>query len=144
MPALDRAAARDPATGAAAGAVRRGRSHRLLGPADAEFCASAFTLRVEHAGGRNWLLLGNGAGHGVPGLARLRAFPVRLTLLDAAGQGRGAVAFSISSDNRLLADEERRIALPAAAGAVALRIEVDHVFAGRKLAMVVDQTLRLP
>lgn len=143
MPSTRRPPARDPATGEPAGAVRGGRSHRLLGPGDPAFCASAFRFRLErHAAGLS-VFLANGAGHGVPGLA-LRAFPVRLSLQDARGRELHAESLTISSENRLLVDEERRIALPAVEGAVALRVVVDHVFDGKRAATVVDQELELP
>jgi len=73
-------------TPAAGGPPRSGRSHRLLGPADAAFCASALLMRAERHGGAPVLAIHNGAGHGVPGLARLRSFAVHVALLDADGK----------------------------------------------------------
>jgi hypothetical protein len=131
-------------TPAAGGPPRSGRSHRLLGPADAEFCASALLLRVERQGGAPVLVIHNGAGHGVPGLARLRSFAVHVALLDADGKPLASRDLAISSADRLMADEERRVALPAAAGAVALSVRVDHWFLGKKIATVLDKKLELP
>ena len=143
MERITRPWARDPASGAA-GASRPGRSHRLLGPTDVEFCATALRPRVETRNGAPELVLANGAGHGVPGLARLRTFRGRATLLDGNGRSLGERTFTISSDDRLLADEERRIPLSPVAGAIAVRVEVDHHFAGKRIATVIDRTLELP
>ena len=41
---------------------RRGRSHRLLGPSDAEFCGSGFLFRVERRDGKLGLILTNEIG----------------------------------------------------------------------------------
>ena len=128
----------------AGGPKHSGRSHRLLGPTDAAFCASALLMRAERQGGAPVLVIHNGAGHGVPGLARLRSFAVHAALLDADGKALSSRDLAISSADRLLADEDRRVALPAVAGGVALSVRVDHWFLGKKIATVLDKTLELP
>ncbi len=125
-------------------AARTGRSHQLLGPGDPDFCASAFLLRIETTAAGAELVLGNGAGHGVPGLARLRSFTFRLAWLAADARTLREQQFSVSWPDRLAAEEERRIVLPAVSDAVVLRVQVDHIFAGQKLATVLDRTLELP
>jgi len=144
MDPVQRAPAQDPATGQDNVPVRRGRSHRLLGPADPLFCASAFLLRVERDARGTALVVANGAGHGVPGLARLRTFDFRLQWLDRTGRALGADSFQISWQHRLLAEEHRRVPLRMVDGAVAVRVQVDHIFAGQKPATVIDRTLELP
>lgn len=144
MERVQRAAAQDPTSGADSAPVRGGRSHRLLGPGDAEFCATAFLVRVERDARGQVLVVGNGAGHGVPGLARLREFTVRWQWLAADQKVLGTDSFVISWRDRLLAEEERRVRLPATNPAIALRVQVDHHFAGRHVATVLDRTLELP
>ncbi|MGE3173009.1 MAG: multiheme c-type cytochrome [Planctomycetota bacterium] len=144
MEPVRRAPAVDPASGAPVGAERGGRNHRLLGPGDPEFCATAFVLTTDRGPDGPELRLRSGAGHGVPGLARLRAFPVRVHLLDRAGDVLHRTEFTISWHDRLLVDEDRRVALPRLDGAVALRVQVDHVFAGNAPVPVLDRTLELP
>ena len=131
-------------TPAAGGPPRSGRSHRLLGPTDAAFCASALLMRAERQGGAPVLAIHNGAGHGVPGLARLRSFAVHVALLDGDGKTLASRDLAISSADRLLADEDRRVTLPPVAGGVALSVRVDHWFLGKKIATVLDKTLELP
>lgn len=143
MESTRRPIAEDPATGMPIGEPRSGRSHALLGPDDAEFCASAFAFELEQNERGRALVLRSGAGHGVPGLARLRSFSVRIQLLGKAGAIVREEAMTISWQNRLLADEERRWALPADLGVVALRVRVDHNFADRKPTTVVDRTWEL-
>lgn len=143
MESVRRVVAQDPKTGAPSGEPRAGRSHALLGPADAEFCATAFAFELESTEGTHALVLRCGAGHGVPGLARLRSFDVRVQWL-----GKGDAVFredttSISWQNRLMVDEERRWTPPADRKPVALRVRVDHNFADRKPTTVVDRTWEL-
>jgi len=144
MDSVRRAPARDAATGKPLGATRNGRSHRLRGPGDVEFCASAFDFGVERGQRGLIVTLANGAGHGVPGLARLRSFPIRLAAVDAAGEELAVHELTISWEDRLLVGEERRIELRSPPLAVAVHIVVDHVFDGRQAANIIDQTLELP
>ncbi len=143
MESVRRVNAEDPKTGAPVGEARAGRSHALLGPSDAEFCASAFSFELVRAGKGPELVLRSGAGHGVPGLARIRSFPMRIQLLSKSGAVLREESVTFSWQNRLLADEERRWALPATSGAVALRVRVDHIFADQKPTTVVDRTWEL-
>lgn len=144
MESQKRAIANDPRTGAPVGEERSGRSHRLLGPNDAEFCAQAFDGRVEGKGDTAAFVLRNGAGHGVPGLARLRRFQLAVQWLDAKGQTLHEDRASISWQDRLLVDEERRWLRPREPRAVAVRVRVDHVFADQKPVRVLDRTWELP
>ena len=50
----------------------------------------------------------------------------------------------LSWQDRLLAEEDRRFPLRKVERAVALRVQVDHNFAGQTLATVLDRTLELP
>jgi nitrate/TMAO reductase-like tetraheme cytochrome c subunit len=143
MESVQRPVANEPDAATPAGPVRAGRSHRLLGPDDAAFCATAFEFRLAEDGDRRRLILNCGAGHGVPGLARLRSFTIRLRMLDRNGAALHAASTTISWQNRLLVDEERRWDLPPRAGAVALRVEVDHIFADRKPTPILDRTWEL-
>lgn len=143
MESVRRAVAEDPESGAPAGEPRAGRSHALLGPADADFCASAFAFAIEATEGRSTLVLRCGAGHGVPGLARLRSFDVRVQWLGKGGALLREDTTTISWRNRLLVDEERKWAEPADRKAVALRVRVDHNFAERKPTTVVDRNWEL-
>lgn len=144
MEAQKRAIANDPRTGAPIGEERAGRSHRLLGPADPEFCAQAFDGRVEGKGESAAFVLQNGAGHGVPGLARLRRFPLSVQWLDEKGRIVHEDRASISWQDRLLVDEARRWFRPREPRAVAVRLRVDHVFADQKPVRVLDRTWELP
>lgn len=144
MESVRRAPAEDPKTGVATGAPRPGRSHALLGPSDPEFCASAFLFELVRTESARELVLRCGAGHGVPGLARMRAFEVRIELQSKSGQTLHQERAVLSGRNRLLVDEERRWRLPAPSGAVALRVRVDHIFADQKPTTVVDRTWELP
>lgn len=144
METVKRQVANDRATGAPVGEERAGRSHRLLGPGDAEFCAQAFDARIEGQGAAATLVLRNGAGHGVPGLARLRSFALAVQWLDAKGQTLHEDRASISWQDRLLVDEERRWFRPRELRAVAVRFRVDHVFADQKPVRVLDRTWELP
>ncbi|MEQ1633308.1 MAG: multiheme c-type cytochrome [Planctomycetota bacterium] len=137
VPAVDGDASPSP------GELRSGRSHRLLGPDDAAFCATAFDFQLERTGQGHRLVLRSGAGHGVPGLARLRSFAVRIRMLDRNGTALHEAATTFSWRNRLLVDEERRWDLPLRASAVALRVEVDHIFDNRKPTPVLDRTWEL-
>ncbi|MCA8958657.1 MAG: hypothetical protein KDC87_21450, partial [Planctomycetes bacterium] len=68
MPEVERHMAVSPVNGKPTGEKRKGRSHAMLGPNDAEFCALAFKLSATKADGKLVLHMENGAGHGVPGL----------------------------------------------------------------------------
>jgi nitrate/TMAO reductase-like tetraheme cytochrome c subunit len=143
MAAKTRAPAVDPTTKAPIGGERRGRSHRLLGPMDPEFCATAFEIDVAREGNTVVALLGTGAGHGVPGLARLRWFDIQFLLVDSKSREVTRKNLRISWEDRLMVDEVRRIVLPKANGAVALRVLVDHVFDGQFIATVLDREIKL-
>ena len=144
MEPVRRATAEDPKTGALVGEPRAGRSHALLGPSDPEFCASAFLFELVRTESAPELVLRCGAGHGVPGLARMRTFEVRIELRSKTGQALHEERTAFSGRNRLLVDEERRWRLPALPGAVAIRVRVDHIFADQKPTTVVDRTWELP
>jgi hypothetical protein len=131
MPAVERQCAQSLATGKPVGTVRKGRSHALRGPGDPEFCKLAFGLRLEGPADKLVLHLVNEAGHGVPGLDRLRTFPITVRLLDAGGKTVREHKLVISSDNPLLVEEDRRVALPAAAGVTAVEVQIDHVHDGK-------------
>lgn len=142
MPGLERHLAVDPDSGQPVGERRRGRSHALRGPGDAEFCASAFAFAARRAGDRLVVEVGNEAGHRVPGLD-LRRFALRFLQVDARDATLHEHPFTVSTENPLLVRETRRLELPLQAGTVAVRIQVDHQFAGRTVARVLDVRLEL-
>jgi hypothetical protein len=117
MPAVLRPIAVDPATGAALGGPRRGRSHALRGPGDPEFCAEAFKLGVGAADGRIEVAIGNRAGHRVPGLTT-RVFAFRLEQQAADGRTLQQDEILISAENPLWVAETRRFGFRRADGAV--------------------------
>jgi hypothetical protein len=143
-PAVTRPLAVDPASGAASGPARPGRSHALLGPDDAAFCAKAFEFRVDRRGKATIVHVVNAAGHGVPGLVARRVFVIALRQLDAAGRMLHEQTIRISGDNRLLVGEDREVPLDRRPGAVRLAVQVDHVHLGKLLATVVQQEFALP
>lgn len=143
MPQLERALAVEPGTDKPSGPVRRGRSHALLGPGDPAFCAKAFAFAVKVHQGRVRVQIGNEAGHRIPGLIGLRSFPMKLRLLDEKGACLHEQPFTISSDNPLQVQEVRFVDLPQPKGTVSLQVLVDHVFDGRTVARVVEQTLEV-
>lgn len=143
MPEVDRHNAISLATGKPTGEKRPGRSHHLLGPGDPEFCAKAFGITAERNGESVVVKISNEAGHGVPGLVNMRKFPMRFSLVDDAGKELASAELEISSDNMLNAEETRQIDLPVKDGAAAVRVVVDHVFLGEKVATVIDRKLDL-
>jgi len=140
MPAVERQLAVSPATGKLQGETRKGRSHELRGPADAEFCAKAFELELEQKGDKLVVHLRNTAGHGVPGYVG-RTFPVLLVLVDNKGSPLRDHKLLLSSDNPLLVEEDRQIELPAPANAVAVEVQIDHLFGGKLVATVCKRRL---
>jgi hypothetical protein len=143
MPQAERALAVDPESGKPVGEPRRGRSHALLGPGDAKFCSKAFTFSVRQQPGRIRVQIANEAGHRIPGLANLRAFAGKLRLLDQQGASLWEQPFVINSDNPLFVQETRIVDLPPVKGTASLQVLVDHIFDGRTLARVVEQTLEV-
>jgi hypothetical protein len=144
MPAVTRPLAVDPASGAATGPARAGRSHALLGPDDAAFCQQAFEFRVEQRGKATLVHVANTAGHGVPGLVARRVFAIALRQLDAAGRVLHEQTVRISGDNRLLVGEDREVQICRQPGAVRVAVQVDHYYLGKLLATLVQQELPLP
>lgn len=126
MPERVRAIASDPATGLATGPEREGRSHRIRGPAEPAFSASAFSFRLARAGREAMLYVGNEAGHRVPGLARGRTYSMRLRQLDTAGKVLAETHLDIHGSNPLLPREERAIALAWQDRAMRLEVRVEH------------------
>ncbi len=145
MAAVERPLAVDPATGAAAGPARHGRSHALRGPGDPLFCAEAFALTVAAHGAGLRLRVRNKAGHRVPGLARLRAFVMRFRVVDGGGRTLHELPFTVDGDNPLLVGETRILDLPRPDGAVAVLATVHHRFGDttRGGTQVLDERLEI-
>ncbi len=128
MPRVERAVANAPGSDTASGPVRDGRSHRLRGPSDPEFAASAFKLRVATDASRPLfeVTLGNRAGHRIPGLLT-RAFEFEILALDANGKSIGpATVLTIDADNPLRVAETRRFHVPRPERAAKVRVIGRH------------------
>ena len=85
MPEVEQAIANEKGSDKPACIKRKGRSHKILGPNDAKFCAKAFKLSVAKAEGRVVLTIENTTGHRVPGLL-IRSFRFSVKQLDADGK----------------------------------------------------------
>ena len=122
MPHEERTVAVDPDSGKAVGARREGRSHAILGPADADFAASAFDVALRSEGARLLLTVRNLAGHRVPGLLG-RSFEFVVEQRDGA-RTLTKDTVRLSADNLLLVDETRefRIAKTPGAGSAVLHL----------------------
>lgn len=143
MPELVRALAVDPQRGTASGPQRGGRSHQLLGPGDPAFCKDAFALRLERRADGLQLAVRNAAGHRVPGIARVRSFPIAIRLRDGKGRQLHERQIVVSSDDPLLVDEERQILLPDEPGTAVVEVSIDHVFHGKTVANLIRRELKL-
>lgn len=122
-------------TGQPVGEKRKGRKHDILGPDDAEFCARAFKLSAKEDGKDHVLVIGNEAGHRVPGLT-LRKFVFVVRSLDGDGKALGEQKVEISSENELKVQEKREFRFAAKAGTDKLEVEIEHWFQGQKRATV--------
>ena len=143
MPEVERALAIDPQTKKPSGPVRKGRSHIVLGPGDADFCGTAFGLSAKRADGQTILVIENKAGHRVPGL-KLRVFEVHVALQDAAGGVVAEHKIELTGKDPLGIDPlQREFPFPLPAGATAIQVRIDHLLMGEKLATVLTQTLKL-
>lgn len=142
MPEVERHLATSPVTGKPVGEMRKTRRHEVLGPGDAEFAAKAFALEVRRTDNDVELLVGNEAGHRVPGLT-LRKFPIAVVQLGAGGKELARAAAEISAENPLLATEQRSFRFPAADGVQEVQIVVDHQFQDAKVATLIDQKFPL-
>lgn len=127
MPEVERAIAYDPKTKEPTGPIRAGRRHTMLGPSDAEFCASAFELSAAVKDGKVVLSVENKAGHRVPGLM-IRAFAFEVTQLDAHGEelATGAAAITGKRGERLEVLTTREFPFAAKPGAAKLRVVVQQ------------------
>lgn len=142
MPELERHLATSPVTGKPVGEVRKTRRHEVLGPYDVEFAAKAFKLEVRRDGGDIELLVGNEAGHRIPGLT-LRRFPFTVVQFDAAGKELARGKLEISSENPLQAIEQRPFRFPAGDGVTKVRVLVDHLFQDKKVATILEAEFAL-
>jgi hypothetical protein len=116
-------------------AVRWTRDHRMRGPSDPEFLASAFTLAVRADGDDVELLVTNEAGHRVPGLT-LRSFPIVVAQLDADRRELRTDTVTISSENELATAETRHFRFRRLPNATRARVVLEHRFQGRRVAVV--------
>lgn len=142
MPKVERHLAVSMVTGKPVGEKRMTRRHRVLGPRDAEFCAKAFDLHVRKDGADVVLTIGNEAGHRVPGL-KLRQFPVRVVQIGAKDAELDRAEIVIDHENPLKVLESREFRFPAAEGARAVRVEIDHRFQDQLVATVLTRRLDL-
>lgn len=135
MPTITRHSAVSMVTGKPVGEAREGRRHEILGPNDAEFCAKAFAFKASVDGNDIVLAIENRAGHRIPGLT-LRKFSVIANGIDGSGNSVAEHREEISSDRELNVLETRQVRFAAPAGVEQVRVEVEHWFAGRKVATV--------
>jgi hypothetical protein len=142
MEEVERHLAVSPVTGKAVGEKRKGRSHYVLGPNDAEFCGTAFEMTAKPADGQMILSVANKAGHRVPGL-RIRAFHFHVQQQDGAGKAVAQDKVVVDSENGLKVLETRQFPFKLAAGAKKVEVRIEHHFDGNKVADVKLQTLDL-
>ncbi len=143
MPEVERVMAVDPESGEATGPARKGRSHRVLGPFDVEFCATAFGLSAAVQDGQVVLTIENKAGHRVPGL-KLRTFAIHATVLGADDGELAQHEAALTGREPLDVDPPTRaFQWPGVDGAQSLRVRIVHLFLDEEVATVVDTTLPL-
>ena len=142
MPEITRHVAVSVVTGKPVGEKRVGRSHKLLGPDDPEFCATAFELRVKKTDGKVVLHVENKTGHRIPGL-RIRGFHFFVRQQDGQGKTLAEKKFVIDSENELKVLETRQFPYDPAAGAKKLEVTVEHYFMDRLVAQVIKKTIDL-
>jgi hypothetical protein len=123
-------------TGQPTGEKRKGRSHDILGPDDAEFCAKAFKLGARTDGKDLVLVVENEAGHRVPGLL-LRKFVLVARCLDGGRKELGAAErFELTGENELKVAEKREFRFAARPGVDLLEVEIEHWFEDKKRGTV--------
>jgi hypothetical protein len=135
MPTVSRHSAVSMITGKPVGEVREGRRHEILGPGDVEFCGKAFAFKASLDGKDLVLGIENRAGHRIPGLT-MRSFRVIATAQDGQGNALATIREEINSERELNALETRQVRFAATAGAEQVRVEVEHWFEDKKIAMV--------
>jgi cytochrome c551/c552 len=124
------------------GPKRKGRSHKILGPNDAEFCATAFKLSVGKTEGRVVLTIENKAGHRVPGLS-IRNFQFIIKQLDADGKTLAEDKAMVDSETSLEVLQSRQVPLKAAKGTTQVEILIQHYFLDKLVADIKKTTLKL-
>ena len=142
MAEVERPIANEKGSDKPSGIKRKGRSHTILGPSDAEFCASAFKLTVSKVEGRAVLKIENMTGHRVPGLTT-RNFVFVCNQLDADGKILATDKTVVSSETDLPVLETRDVPLTATEGATKLEIVIQHHFLGKLFAELPKTTLPL-
>ena len=135
MPEVTRHLAVSLTTGKPIGEKRKGRSHKLLGPDDAEFCATAFKLSAAKKDGRLVLTIMNEAGHRVPGL-RTREFHFLVVQKDKAGKKLLDKKINVNSENGLMVEESREFPLELAAGVASVEVAIEHHFMDKLVATI--------
>ena len=131
MPEVERHLAIDPETKKPVGPKRKNRRHGMLGPDDAEFCATAFSFESRKDGAEIVLEVENKAAHRVPGLT-LRKFVFTAQQLDGADKEVGKGEAEITGEDYLQIFETREFRFPAAPTAAALKIVVEQFFEEEK------------
>lgn len=124
------------------GPRRKGRSHKILGAFDAEFCATAFKLSVKRGGGKTVLTVANEAGHNVPGLL-IRSFHFLVNQLDANGKILAKDKFVVDSENVLEVLKSLEFQLKNANAAVGVEIVIQHHFMDKLVADIKKTKLKL-
>lgn len=142
MPKVERHLSVSPVSGKPVGEKRKGRSHKILGPNDAEFCAKAFKLSAKKNGKQLELTIENEAGHRVPGLT-IRAFHFFVRQKDGAGKTLSEKKVVVDSENGLQVVESRLFPFDLAAGAVSVEVAIEHHFQDKLVAEISKQTLKL-
>ncbi len=142
MPEVEQAIANEKGSDKPAGIKRKGRSHKILGPNDAKFCAKAFKLSVAKAEGRVVLTIENTTGHRVPGLL-IRSFRFSVKQLDADGKVLANDDCVVDGDNQLPVLEKRQVPLKVADGVSKVEVLMQHYFLDKLVAEIKKTTLKL-
>ncbi len=124
------------------GQKRKGRSHRILGPRDPEFLASAFKLQSKRNGKDIDVIVENKAGHKVPALT-LRRFVFHVRQLDKNGAELAKGKFELHHENLLKVTEKRHFPFPFKQGTHKVEIRAEHVFEGQVVAEFLKKVLNL-
>jgi nitrate/TMAO reductase-like tetraheme cytochrome c subunit len=142
MPEIERHLSVSPVTGKPVGEKRKGRSHKLLGPNDPVFCATAFKLTAARKGEQMVLTIANEAGHRVPGLS-IREFHFLVRQTNAAGKVLSDKKIVVSSENGLMVEETREFPFELAEGVAGVEVVIQHHFQKKKVADISKQRFKL-
>ena len=104
---------------------RPGRSHRLRGPGDPAFLASAFHLSLSDSGPDLSVKVTNRAGHRLPGLQQ-QSFAFHAVALDIDGKVLGEANLTVNAREYLPAAGFETLDIPGAAAAESVHLTAAH------------------